>query len=216
MRFDRRFVSALGLIVVMLVMLSCQRNESPTVTPTPLETQATTAPAPATATATTAPAPATSTPTAAVTPAATATPPGPIRINCSGPDTDSDGLPDCYEDSIGTSIFDVDTDGDNLSDYEEVVNKAFDPQANNFQFNPLIADLPTISIDLTTVPEISINYTTSQGQSSTITNTESTEIASQVRTSQTSEESQSFEAGGTAFPKGTVSVTNSWTTDQIQ
>ncbi len=126
-------------------------------------------------------------------------------------------MPDCYEKSIGTSVFDPDTDGDALTDYQEVVNKAFDAAANNFQFNPLIADLPQISFQLTSVPEITVTYTTRDDKSFTITNTESKETASQVKTSETSEESQSLEVGGDSpFPKGTVGVTNSWSTEQTR
>jgi hypothetical protein len=142
-------------------------------------------------------------------------PPG-SGIGCGGPDADGDGLPDCFERELGTSIFDPDTDGDNLTDFQEVVNKAFDPSTNNFQFNPLIADLPQISFELTSVPEISINYVTRDDRSFSITNTEDREIASQVSTSNTSEDSQSLEVGGSPFPRGGISVTNSWTLEQTR
>ena len=37
-----------------------------------------------------------------------------------GPDSDGDGLPDAYEELIGTSIFETDTDGDGYDDWFEV------------------------------------------------------------------------------------------------
>jgi len=80
----------------------------------------------------------------------------------------------------------------------------------------MIADLPQISFELTSVPEISINYVTRDDRSFSITNTEDREIASQVSTSNTSEDSQSLEVGGSPFPRGGISVTNSWTLEQTR
>lgn len=200
---------AVLLVVLLTLVIACSGNSpDPTVAPTST-TSGTSTPANS------------ATPTPTESPTSTAVPPTAtasttVSITCGGPDTDSDGLPDCYEEFIGTSVFDEDTDGDNLSDHEEVVSKAFDPVSNNFQFNPLIADIPTISFSLTSVPEISINYTTSEGQSLSITNTEQTETATQVRTSETSEEGTSIEVGGSPFPRGGVSVTNSWTREQVR
>jgi len=37
--------------------------------------------------------------------------PAKVTIDCGGPDTDGDGLPDCFEKFLGTSIQDEDTDG---------------------------------------------------------------------------------------------------------
>ncbi|VAW90812.1 hypothetical protein MNBD_GAMMA22-282 [hydrothermal vent metagenome] len=63
-------------------------------------------------------------------------------------DTDGDGLSDNQEQIIGTSTILADTDGDGLDDNYEVTNGGF---------NPLIADLPTIAIDVIGAPTIQLN-----------------------------------------------------------
>ncbi len=124
--------------------------------------------------------------------------PAKTTLDCGGPDTDGDGLPDCYEKFLGTSIVDEDTDGDNLTDYDEVVTKAFDPDTNNFQFNPRIADVPQLSFELTSVPDISVNYTDTQEETISNTDTMSSETATTTTTSQTSTESVGVEVSGTS------------------
>lgn len=58
-------------------------------------------------------------------------------------DTDGDGLKDIDEvERYGTNPNVADTDGDGFDDRDEIVEKAFDADNNNFQFNPLIADVP--------------------------------------------------------------------------
>src|SRR6476660_3391740 len=59
------------------------------------------------------------------------------------PDTDGDGLSDAEEVNIyGTSPVLADTDGDGFSDSDEVVKFAFDPANAPYLFNPRIADVP--------------------------------------------------------------------------
>ncbi|NOX70791.1 MAG: hypothetical protein GXP15_16520 [Gammaproteobacteria bacterium] len=77
-------------------------------------------------------------------------PPTPPPTTVEPTDTDGDGLSDEQEMAIGTSIDLVDTDGDGLSDNEEVTNGGF---------NPLIADLPNITINVVDSPSIQINVT---------------------------------------------------------
>jgi hypothetical protein len=93
----------------------------------------------------------------------------------SDPDTHGEGLPDCYEVFIGTSPADADSDGDGLTDYDEVVTKAFDPTINNFPFNPHIANVPQINVVLQSMPGIKISYTDSQSTSRTTGVTGNTE-----------------------------------------
>lgn len=92
--------------------------------------------------------------------------------------------------------------GDNLTDYDEVVTKAFDPDTNNFQFNPRIADVPQLSFELTSVPDIRVNYTDTQSETISNTDTMSTETATTTTTttttSQTSTESVGVEVSGTS------------------
>ncbi|MEO0952162.1 MAG: hypothetical protein AAFY44_12685, partial [Pseudomonadota bacterium] len=75
-----------------------------------------------------------------------------VTVTCttivSNVDTDGDGLTDSQELAIGSSPQLADTDGDGFSDGREV---------NNGGFNPLIADLPTVRIDVIGAPSIDIN-----------------------------------------------------------
>ncbi len=63
-------------------------------------------------------------------------------------DTDGDGLTNSEEQTIGTSPILADTDGDGFDDKFEVTNGGF---------SPLIADLPTISIDVIDAPTIQLD-----------------------------------------------------------
>ncbi|MFN3199694.1 MAG: LamG-like jellyroll fold domain-containing protein [Bradymonadia bacterium] len=74
-------------------------------------------------------------------------------------DTDGDGLTDVDEiNQHGTNPLVADTDGDGFDDFNEVVEKAFDPENNNFQFNPRIADVPQYEIRLTSTPQFYMVY----------------------------------------------------------
>lgn len=59
-------------------------------------------------------------------------------------DTDEDGLPDFYEDEIGTDKNKVDTDGDGLSDYEEEFDTLTDPLI----YDSVIDGVPDSDVDL--------------------------------------------------------------------
>lgn len=92
-------------------------------------------------------------------------------------DTDGDGLTDCAEnDTYGTSSVLADTDGDGLSDAREIVELGFNPDNNNFKFNPLIADLPKIGIELASLPDIRMQYTDTDSQTTehTVSRTDTT------------------------------------------
>jgi len=124
-------------------------------------------------------------------------------------DTDGDGLSDEQEMIIGTSIYLADTDGDGLSDNEEVVNGGFDP---------LIADLPNITIDIVDSPSIQINvvYETNTGKQSDFSATyergaeSSYSRSDTTATSSTIESSTVINAEATGnfgpIPGGSVSV----------
>ena len=115
------------------------------------------------------------------------------KTNSTDTDTDGDGLTDAEEAGFGTSTSLRDTDGDGYDDFEEVINRGFNPANNNFRFNPLIADLPKMRVEITSVPNISLNVTTNSGTSETREVTRSTESASTVSTSDTSSNSSSIE-----------------------
>lgn len=116
-----------------------------------------------------------------------------VTVDCRSPDTDEDRLPDCEEAVLGTSPRAVDTDGDGLSDFEEVVERNFDPTSNNFRFNPRIADLPRLSFSISSLPDVRINYTTTEGTTETIGVERTQESARTVSTSQTQERSHAIE-----------------------
>ena len=131
-------------------------------------------------------------------------PPPPVAA-----DTDGDGLNDERENVIGTSPTLADTDGDGLSDFEEV---------NNGGFDPLIADLPNISIDIIDAPTIQIdvtyesntgqqsNFSASyeQGRESSYSRSDTAATSSTIETSTTI--SAEVEANLGPVPGGTASV----------
>ena len=77
-------------------------------------------------------------------------------------DTDKDGLTD-YDEvyTYGTNPLNKDTDGDGWDDYEEIIK--LQNKATN-TFNPLIADLPKLEIELVSAPKIFYKYTTSESK----------------------------------------------------
>ena len=129
-------------------------------------------------------------------------------LNSSDPDTDGDGLPDCYEKFVGTSPADVDSDGDGLTDFDEVVTKAFDPTINNFQFNPRISDVPDITVQLENIPDIEVSYTSSTSTSETTQITRTNESATTLTDSQTQAQSTTEELSSTIGSSGGTSGFN--------
>ncbi len=132
-------------------------------------------------------------------------------------DSDGDGLSDYMEIShYLTSPSHPDTDGDGLDDGTEVIDLAFNPLRNQFKFNPNIADLPELGIDIVTTPQISLIYTSGAVESTT----ESSEDATTDTHSDTTELSISVEVGYEAGPTGgasgsvTASASHSWTDEQ--
>ncbi len=85
-------------------------------------------------------------------------------------DSDGDGLSDAEEAVWGTNPRVADTDGDGLSDGNEVLEKGFDPLTNPRRFNPLVADLPELSIELVGTPVIGARFTDSTGTRSETSN----------------------------------------------
>ena len=86
-------------------------------------------------------------------------------------DTDGDGLSDIDEISLyGTSPVLADTDGDGLSDYDEVVQRAFDPVNGPHHFNPLVADVPLMNLRITSAPLVTVHLTDANGVTLTASN----------------------------------------------
>jgi len=109
-------------------------------------------------------------------------------------DTDGDGLTDLDElKKYGTSPILADTDADGFSDFKEVITFGFDASVNNLRFNPLIADIPQIDVQLTSAPDIFLNYTTTSGTSSSISTNRSQSSSQSVSFSETLGQSTSFE-----------------------
>lgn len=109
-------------------------------------------------------------------------------------DSDDDGITDLDEtDFYGTSPLLADTDADGFSDFDEVLTYGFDATVNNFRFNPLIADVPQIDIELVSAPDIFLNYTETNGTASSVSTSRSESSSSTITKSETREESTSFE-----------------------
>jgi hypothetical protein len=123
----------------------------------------------------------------------------PADLDNTAVDTDGDGLTDVEEiEQYGTSPIFSDTDGDGLSDYKECVEYGFDPSENPYRYNPLVADVPKLGIKITSPPAISLHLTDTNSVSRTFETTRSAESASTVATSTTDTNSQAIEQTHTA------------------
>jgi hypothetical protein len=117
-------------------------------------------------------------------------------------DSDNDSLSDIEEQRWGTDPFDPDTDGDGFEDGYEVYDLQFKTNWEDYphKFNPLIADLPKINIDLTGPPVLTMDFTTSDNKQKSI----STGRTQETRTSFT--KSESFETSITVEDNVSVSL----------
>ena len=134
-----------------------------------------------------------------------------------GVDTDGDGFSDAEEEELGTSPLLSDTDGDGFSDFQEIRELGFSAANNNFRFNPLISDVPKVAIQITSIPDIAVNYETTSGTAQELEVTrassfsESTSVSDTTGNSRTIEESHSvgaevgYEAGIGGGISGSVS-----------
>lgn len=113
-------------------------------------------------------------------------------------DTDGDGLSDYDEKNIyHTSYLKKDTDGDGISDFDEIVTYSFNSKLNNFQYNPLIADVPNIDIEIQTAPDISLNYEYTDSSGNSATSTVGTSHTTGVTTTKSNSNSNAIEAAST-------------------
>ena len=120
-------------------------------------------------------------------------------------DTDGDGLLDSDEISLyKTSPIKVDTDGDGISDFDEIVTFSFDSNLNNYEYNPLIADVPEIDIDIVTAPDIALNYEFSDASTGSSTTSRATSNTTGVTTARTNSTSTAIETSYTTSEELTV------------
>lgn len=97
----------------------------------------------------------------------------PSSTNGAVVDTDGDGLTDVEERMLhGTSPLLADTDGDGLTDYEELIHHGFDPEVSSVRFNPLVADLPVLEVDILAPPLLSFVITDGTGETRTFGTTQ--------------------------------------------
>ncbi len=144
---------------------------------------------------------------AACTPSGPGDNDGTDPLDC--PDTDEDGLTDCEEVDLGTAPHLVDTDGDGFSDYEEIVDLGFSASNDNFRFNPRIADVPRIAIDVSQTPRVFLNYSTTEGVERSVDVERSSSSSRSVATALSSTNARTVEwthtAGGSLTVGGSVS-----------
>lgn len=126
--------------------------------------------------------------------------------SCSGlADSDEDGLSDCDElERYFTNPWLADTDGDSFSDAQEVAD--FDPNNNPYIFNPRVADMATIAVDLTAVPEIDLDFTESTGSSRNVSTTYEQSESNSISRDWGGETSRQLEVGHTFSVSNTQTV----------
>jgi alpha-tubulin suppressor-like RCC1 family protein len=114
-------------------------------------------------------------------------------------DSDGDGLSDYEElEKYGTSPIFADTDGDGFSDYVECVEYGFDPSKNPVKFNPCVADVPKLGFNLTSPPNVALELTDTTGTTHSFETSRSNESAKTVSTSTTDTNTHSVEMSHTS------------------
>lgn len=80
-------------------------------------------------------------------------------------DSDGDGLSDTDEVVIhGTSPLLADTDGDGMSDYDEIVLHGYSATSSPLRFNPRVADLPVLDVRIVGPPLLTFRFTLTNGE----------------------------------------------------
>jgi len=142
-------------------------------------------------------------------------------------DFDQDGLADVDEIELyHTSPETRDTDGDGYDDYQEIHEFGYDP-SNPTKFNPLVADVPRIDIELTTPPKVTVVYRKSTGGTETVETGRTDTTATTVMRSESAEQNWSVTAsatveyslgkwGGSVSVSSTYGQSHSWTNQQSQ
>ncbi len=98
-------------------------------------------------------------------------------------DADGDGLTDLDEIyKYDTNPKSADTDGDGWSDSEELADGMYSP-SNPTKFNPRIADVPGLRVTLKKSPSISLNITTSESTTESVSITEGKDVSQTSSTS---------------------------------
>ena len=125
---------------------------------------------------------------------------------CSGlTDSDGDTLSDCAElTTYKTNPWLVDSDGDSYPDGREAAD--YDPSNNRFIFNPRVADMATIAVELSAVPEIDLDFQESTGGSRNVSTTYEQSESNSISSNWGGESTRQLEVGHTLSVSNTQTV----------